>query len=162
MPLSINDNGTWREAQGVYVNDAGTWREIQEVYVNDAGTWRSVFVSLLVQLSTASYSRSQNTASFSFLSTGEFQATNGAAISTQYNWLLGGAASSVDLRVTPTSGSFSTGITGAWINLGTTRTFTRTWPGGMASESVTATVELRNASTAVVLASATITLVTTP
>jgi hypothetical protein len=162
MPLSINDAGTWREINGVFVNDAGTWREIQEVYVNDAGTWRTVFQNLTVQLSNDAYSRSQNTASFSLLSTGEFQATDGGAASTQYNWLVAGSASSVEVRVTPTSGSFSTGTTGAWISLASTRTYTRAWSGGMSSDSVTATVELRNAFSAVVLATATITLVATP
>lgn len=41
--ISVNDSGTWREAEEVHVNDSGTWRAIQEIYVNDGGTWRQVF-----------------------------------------------------------------------------------------------------------------------
>lgn len=162
MPTHINDNGTWREIANIYVNDVGTWRQIQEVHVNDAGTWRRVYQNLVVQLVSDAYSRSQNTASFTLFSSGAFHATDGGASALVYSWLTSGNAASVDVRVTPTVGSFSSGTTATWLNLSTSRTWTLNWPGGMASASVQATVELRNASTFDLLASETVTLITTP
>lgn len=162
MTLHINDSGTWRDITNVYVNDSGTWRELQEIHVNDSGTWRLVYQLLSVQLIDDAYSYAQNTASMTFGSDGSFSATDGGAEAEVYDWLLGGNAANVDVRVTPTSGFFSTGTTGTWLNLGTSRNFTRQWSGGLAVNTVQSTVELRNANTAVVLATATITLSATP
>lgn len=75
----------------------------------------------------------------------------------QYNWLAGGAASAYDIRATIVSGTFTSGTVGTWLNLASTRTWTRNAAAG-AFQSVTATFEIRNASTLVVLASANITL----
>ena len=47
MSVSVNDSGTFREAQQIFVNDAGTWRTIKKVQVNDNGTWRTVFPDTL-------------------------------------------------------------------------------------------------------------------
>lgn len=80
-----------------------------------------------------------------------------ATLNFQYNWLSSGAASGYDIRATATSGTFSSGTTGTWLNLATTRAWTR---GAIAGtfQSVTALFEIRNASTLIVLASASITL----
>jgi hypothetical protein len=43
MAVSINNSGTFVEAQQIFVNDSGTWRSIKKVQVNDNGTWRTVF-----------------------------------------------------------------------------------------------------------------------
>lgn len=78
-------------------------------------------------------------------------------------WINGGgaAASSYDVRWTNTSGSPSGGdSTGAWLNLGTNRS----WNVNRASigtTTCTGTVEIRNASTLVVITSASITITCT-
>ena len=41
MGLHLNDNGTWKQAQEVYVNDGGTWKTCLDVLINDGGTWKS-------------------------------------------------------------------------------------------------------------------------
>lgn len=77
---------------------------------------------------------------------------------TPANWLNGSSlGSNYDIRVTPTSGTFTSGTTGAWLNLGTQRSWTvsQTVPD---TKSCTATVEIRNASSLVVLDTATFTL----
>ena len=75
----------------------------------------------------------------------------------QYNWLGGGGASAYDVRVTILSGTYTAGTTGTWLNLATTRSWTRNATAGNASY-VSGLFEIRNASTLVVLASATIDL----
>lgn len=162
MTLHVNDAGTWRQATNVYVNDSGTWREIQEIHVNDAGTWRLVYQVLSVTLTSDGYPRSQGTASVTFANTGVLFGTKSGAESSQYNWLVAGSASNVDLFVTVTSGTLSSGTTDTWVNLSTSRQYTRGWPGGIQSSSVTFTASLRNSGTGVVLATCSITLSATP
>lgn len=77
-----------------------------------------------------------------------------------FTWLTGlGAASDYEVRWTTVSGTLTGGTDGAWESLGTTRNWTRNrtsdTPG---TTTVVGTVEIRNASTLVVLASATITI----
>ena len=44
MPtFKINDNGTLREIERVFINDNGVLREVTEGYVNDNGTLRQFF-----------------------------------------------------------------------------------------------------------------------
>lgn len=113
-------------------------------------------------LSNAAYSRITNTSSFSLKSDGTLAATNGGAESTQYTYMLTGFASQVEAKVDPISGTYSTGTTGTWLNLGTTRQWTLNWPGGMASVNCQSTVTIRDAATLATLATATITIISTP
>jgi len=73
-----------------------------------------------------------------------------------YAWT-SGTASDYDVLVTLTSGTFSTGTTGSWLNLGTTRSWSvsRATNG---SKTATATFQIRHAVSLTVLATATITL----
>ena len=63
------------------------------------------------------------------------------------SWLSGDVASNYDIRVTPTSGTYSSGSasTGTWLNLGTNRSWNvvRTSPGP--AKACTATFEIRMA-----------------
>lgn len=74
-------------------------------------------------------------------------------------WLLTGSASDYDCRFTPTSGTLTSGPTG-WNNLATSREFkvTQTVVG---DKTCIGTIEIRDASTLVVLATATIELTAT-
>lgn len=63
----------------------------------------------------------------------------------------GSAAALYEVRSTVTSGSFSTDPSaGSWVSLGTTRNWSR-GAGASASQTVQATIEIRNASTLVVV-----------
>lgn len=147
--IAIDSGGTARVAKRIFIVDSG-------------GTSRLVYQALSVQLFFDSYSRIQNTASFTVGNDGIFYATDGGASSAIYDWLLAGDAADVEVRVTPTSGSYSTGTTGTWLSLAFSRTWTRDWSGGMSVNTVQSTVELRNATSEEVLATATITIVATP
>jgi len=80
-----------------------------------------------------------------------------ATLNFQYNWLGGGAASGYDIRCTLLTGTYSSGTTATWLNLASTRSWTRGAGAGTA-QYVSGLFEIRNASTLIVLASATIDL----
>lgn len=75
-----------------------------------------------------------------------------------YKWLNNpGNRSLYEIRVTPTTGTFSTGTTGSWLSL----TFSRAWSvdkSGVGVKQCTATYEIRRAADLVVLDSASIQL----
>jgi hypothetical protein len=75
----------------------------------------------------------------------------------RYNWLKFGSSSAYEVRATATSGSFSTSPGTLWYNLGTDRTYAVT-QATVGSKSCTATFEIRDATSLVVLASESITL----
>lgn len=73
-------------------------------------------------------------------------------------WLKTGVASDYDVFVTVVSGSVSSGSTGVWLNLGTTREWTKLGADGAGASSVVLTIQLRRTSTGAVLDSASVTL----
>lgn len=115
-----------------------------------------------VTLNSDTYLRPTNTASITIDADGNVYATAGGAPSLQYAWLLSGLASSVEVRCTVLSGTFTAGTTGSWLGLGSDRTWERSWPGGMSAVTAVGTFELRDARTQVVLVSVNIALSATP
>ena len=91
-------------------------------------------------------------------SSGVVKRGRGGAYTTLETWLLSGAASGYDAYVTVTVGALDAGTTGAWVNLGTTRDWTLTAYNSGDSLLCTFTVQIRNASSLVVLDTATIEL----
>ena len=81
---------------------------------------------------------------------------DGAAYSYQYDWKTGpNAASAYDIRATVTGDAPTTGTTGSWLNLGTSRVWAYDVTAvGMKLGSLL--IEIRSTSTGIVLASATI------
>lgn len=77
-------------------------------------------------------------------------------------WLSAGTTSGYEIRVTPLSGTFSTGSdsTATWLNLGTSRSW-KVSKNSAGGKTCTATYEIRDASSLVVLNSATISLTAT-
>lgn len=76
------------------------------------------------------------------------------------DWLLQGSASDYDVKMVPIFGTFTSGSTGLWQNLGTTRTWTlhRTTPG---ESELQAIMYIKLSSGSTPIASATITLIST-
>lgn len=72
-------------------------------------------------------------------------------------WQPSGSVSAYEVRWTNTSGTPSSGTTGSWLNLGTTRSWTVN-QAVAGTKSCTGTVEIRDATTGIVLASASITI----
>lgn len=74
-------------------------------------------------------------------------------------WLSGGGTpSNYDVRWTVVSGTLTTGTTGTWLNLGTTRNWTINAGAGIGTKTAVGTVEIRDVGTLAVLATATITI----
>jgi hypothetical protein len=86
-----------------------------------------------------------------FNSDGSVSYASGTSNDSYVSWGPGG--SGYDIRITATSGSFTTGSNGVWENLGSSRV----WEKGAASgiQSVTFTVEIRDSSTLTVLGTST-------
>jgi hypothetical protein len=93
------------------------------------------------------------TASVSAKSTGLLESSSGY----EYDWLLSGAAADYEIRATIVSGSVTSGTTGAWLALSSTRTWTRTRT-TLGTSTVTMTLEIRRVSDGLVLDTATVAL----
>jgi hypothetical protein len=92
---------------------------------------------------------------------GDIEATTGTnTISDVGDWInpRGAAGNTYEARATVTSGSLSSGTTGSWLALGTTRTWTLQAVPGVGVLQAVFTLEIRRASDAIVVDSATITL----
>jgi hypothetical protein len=72
-------------------------------------------------------------------------------------WLFSGVAGDFQVRATLTSGTLTSGTTGSWLALSTSRSWSCTAPLG-GSKNATLTIEIRDASSLTVLDSATVTL----
>lgn len=83
----------------------------------------------------------------------------GATLTDAGLWVSPAAAAALyEVRSTVTSGSFTLDPSaGSWVSLGTDRLWSRA-AGAASSQTVTATIEIRNASTSVVVASTSLTL----
>lgn len=165
MPLSINDSGTWRDIQAVSINDSGTWRDIQEIYVNDAGVWRTVFVSDAIAIGDTlaqsdATTPSTATATFRLESDGDIGATTANnTVNDVGDWITPKTnMANYECRADVTSGALTSGTTGAWQSLATTRTWTLSKLSGTGVDTAIFTLQIRRASDAVVLSTATITM----
>lgn len=98
---------------------------------------------------------------FRLLATGVAQSEGTNFGTTNYSgeWLLSGAAGDYDCRMTTVSGTLSGGTAGSWLNLATDREWRRSQLVGPASSTYAGTLEIRDATTLVVLVSATIDLI---
>jgi hypothetical protein len=105
--------------------------------------------------SASAVSPADASATYTLTSGGLEQAT-GRSDST---WLLIGAASAYEVRATLDAGTLTSGTTGSWLGLGTTRSWNVTRASNIVgSDSATLTVEIRAASSGTVLATATVTI----
>lgn len=91
-------------------------------------------------------------------SSGTVRHGSGGGFTALETWLLSGAASGYDAYVTVTVGALTAGTTGAWVNLGTIRDWTLTAYNSGDNPFCTFTVQIRNASSLVVLTTVTIEL----
>lgn len=137
-----------------------------KVYLGTTLLWTAVTVAISNQFIWAEDSASPYIAyaTYTLSNTGTVlydttpsNGNGGATSGTLETWLLSGAASDYECRATLTSGSLTTGTTGTWMSLSTSRQWQRD-RAAFGSASATLTIEIRRASDGVVLDSATITL----
>lgn len=160
-----NDGGTWRLMSHIYYNDGGTWRDLSEVWYKDGSTWRQVFGTSApsgganIANHTISSTDAVNGAGYRLASSGDAQQDAGAGSYSNIagEWLVTGAAADYEVRVTETSGTLSTGITGVWQALSANRTWTVVASVGL-DKSCTISVSIRDVATSTVQDTATITL----
>lgn len=164
MTTHVNDGGTWRNLIGVFVNDSGTWRTIQAVFVNDGGTWRQVFTNAVVSFFGDNIRREDTsgtfptiTCSFEVSNNGFLRWSSGAS-DTRFNaqqWITptSAAGANYEARVTVISGSFDSGTINTWISLATNPVWSIS-RGVAGGESVSFTLEIRDAFSGTVLDSA--------
>lgn len=92
------------------------------------------------------------TASYSIMAGGSVSDQDGTLLEV---WKLSGAATDYEVRATVTSGTLSSGTAGAWLSLGTSRTWSKTTS---ATATVNLLVEIRDAVTLAVLDTANISI----
>jgi hypothetical protein len=147
MPLKHNVAATWKDIT-VWMNVAGTWKKCA-VHHNVAGVWKAITQLLGVNLPTTisgsdfAISPTDAVATMTMSSAGTWTCTSGGS----GTWMQGGASSEYEARMTMVSGSFSSGSgAGTWLNLGTTRSWTRNESrNGFFTSTATATLEVRMA-----------------
>lgn len=166
MPgITYGDAGTNRTITSITYGDAGTNRTLIQIWYGDAGTNRLVWPSQVVSLTNHSPYASNTgvgtiTATFTLDNAGLASETTlpGGTIGYAPEWLSAGTPANYDCRWTTLSGTLSTGTAGVWQNLGTTRAWSRNAGAGVGVMTCSGTLEIRDAATLTVLATATITL----
>jgi hypothetical protein len=163
----VNDGGVARRIVEIWVNDSGTARRIQEIWVNDSGTARKIFAGDVIAISDTTadaeaISPSAATASFALASDGDIDRTSGTnTVSDLGDWITPQTnMAAYECRFDLLSGTLTSGTTGAWQSLSSTRTWTKQQTTNGTS-SASGTLSIRRASDATVLDTATITLTAT-
>lgn len=142
----------------------GSWVAATIAKRRSGGAWVDIFTNA-VQLIGNTYtagalSPADATARFHVSSDGNvyFQPNNGSN-ELLYAWRLSGASADYDIFATLNSGTLLEGTTGSWLNLASTRAWAVQRTSNLAGNNdVSITLQIRNASTLAVLATATVTL----
>lgn len=85
------------------------------------------------------------TVAYRLSNTGLVQKVHNSVPTTLETWLVSGAASSYEVRVTDNTGNLTSGTTGSWLSLATTREWEISESGSGVTTSTNLTVEIRMA-----------------
>lgn len=157
----VNDSGTARRITQRWVNDNGVARQIMERWVNDNGVARCVYQAVTVSLSNTTVNRADggSPAEFYLQNDGNIMQRVGSSLTDIGDWINNAShVSEYEVRATVTSGSVGGSATGSWLSLASTQS----WSRGAALSSIQTAVlliEIRRASDATVVASATVTII---
>jgi hypothetical protein len=155
MPLYIKVAGAWKEFEPS-VKVAGVWKAITDGYVNVSGVWKRIYESAGPFLETFNFSSSglgsgpgSTSALMTFNTNGTLVVTGDGSIGSfgapnsaeqWYNPTTVGIGPSFDVRITPTTGTFSGGAAvSVWHTINTARSFSVIGD----NKSVTFTIEIR-------------------
>lgn len=137
--------------------DGSAWVNIQRGRRWDGSAWVDVLTRVAISGRTLADPATDGFIAYELLSSGVAQRVSGTLGTLTYagEWLVRGTNTDFEVRATLTSGSLDAGssATGTWLSLGTTRSWNRDTDGNAAL-----TIEIRDASTLTVLASANVTL----
>ena len=162
MSISVGVSGTNKTATPS-VGVGGAWKAVAAGWVGVGGAWKEFYRAINAAISNASAytfvsSPSEATAQYLLNSDGRAQKVENSSTSDiSGEWLVAGANSDFEVYATVDSGTLTSGPTGSWVSLSTSRVWTLT-RGTVGLSSVDLTIEIRRASDAVVVDSATITL----
>jgi hypothetical protein len=154
--------GVWQNCIP-WVKVAGTWVPVQEGWTKIAGTWTQFYSAVVVALAGVNYYGtkvgSSCTVQYSLTSGGKEQYFDENSTSTPIgDWVIpNGSAAGYECRLTATTGTFSTGTMATWLALTSTRTWTVTQATVGVKQAI-GTIEIRDATTLVVKATATVDL----
>lgn len=161
--MHVRDGGTWKEVTAPSVRDGGVWKDVQEGWVRDGGTWKQFFNALAIVLtnrSVVSAGSGTSKSEIEFNSSGQLtEIRNGSNTNVSGEWMdpVGGTSgSNYDVRVTATGDPVGGPTLGSWWTLGVTNKWSVTSNSGF--KTATLSVDIRDASTLSIVASATITL----
>lgn len=133
--------------------------QVNKIFLGTDIVWQLPTVNITDQSIQVINPSTRATAGYRLNSSGIAESLSNLAYTTLETWLLSGAASDYEVRVTLSLGTLSSGTTGTWQNLGTSRSWTvvagNSYPEIAEAEIV---VEIRDATTLMILDTATITL----
>ena len=133
--------------------------QVDKIFLGTNIVWQVPTVSITDQSIYVTRPSGIATAGYRLNSSGIAESLSNLTYSTAETWLLSGAASNYEVRATLSLGTLSSGTTGTWQNLGTSSSWTVACSTFDASPSeAIISVEIRDATTLLVLDTATITL----
>lgn len=166
MPWFARDGGTWRSIVDPKARVSGVWQPISNGWVRISGVWQRFYQRTVVAITNRTIASvglaNPASVSYALTSAGAVEQTinGGGGATVIENWITPQSGmSGYEGRVTATgSGGTFTGTTGSWLSLGTTRTWalSSTSAGLFCDRELT--VEIRDATTLAVLATAVVTL----
>ena len=133
--------------------------QVNKIFLGTNIVWQLPTVNITDQSIQVTNPSTRATAGYRLNSSGIAESLSNLAYTTLETWLLSGAASDYEVRVTLSLGTLSSGTTGTWQNLGTSRSWTvvdTTFDGIISEADIV--VEIRDATTLMILDTATITL----
>lgn len=156
MTIDVGVGGVFKAVPDMWVGVTSAWKKVSDGWVGVGGVWKQFYTSVAVNLLGldpygVAITPDDSTAVYTLTSSG-LEAATGLSDST---WLLSGVASDYDVRVTVTAGTLTSGTAGAWLNLGTNRSWSKVNPSNISSvQTVSMTVEISLAGAGVPIASA--------
>lgn len=133
--------------------------QVNKIFLGTNIVWQLPTVSITDQSITVQRLSTSATAGYRLNSSGIAERLAGLTYTTLETWLLSGAASDYEVRVTLSSGTLSSGTTDTWQSLGTSREWTVVDSALDASiVAAVIVVEIRDATTLMILDTATINL----
>lgn len=160
MTLHVGVSGVNKDVPDLWVGVAAVWKKVSDVWVGVGGVWKQAYQSVTVNLlgldpMDVQVSPTDATAIYALTNTGSEDATNGSSST----WLLTGVASDYEARATVTAGTLTTGTTGSWLNLGTSRQWTKARTSNISGvDTASMTIEISLAGVGAAIATATVDL----
>lgn len=160
MTFKRNSGGSWTDiATTAKRRASGVWVDFDLIKRRLSGAWTIAWQRVNIAAQNLSHSVGVGTArsGYRLNASGIVEERDGASYSTLETWLPFGTASGYEARVTVTLGTLTSGTTGSWVSLGSSQEW-YVEQGTVGTNTCDFTVEIRNATTLVVIDSAAITL----